>query len=834
MDDTRLLALKEELEHVVTSYKELVQDYQSRDFIRENEKLAQELADVKSRLEKLNEKYEQANEENKYLKTALREQILDEKLNIIKVSRQKLQTYFKAEAGSADNALTQLERKCSVQLQELHKEVEKNLSSDKELFAQQIALLSTQVKEKINARRKELEQERLALLNSTISQLDSITDQEVTEEQLYARVRQNEIEMKIGLNWFNRIGILLILFGVGAAFRYTYSLWFTDYMKGTVFYLLGVILLAGGEVCFRKDNKIFSTGLISGGVAVLFSSTFFSYFLLGILGQNITVFLLLLISILAVLMSLRYKSRTICVLGLIGGYFPYISYVMSYGLSGINYPAAFAYLFLLNTSVLLLSFRQRWTILTYFSFALHLPSFLVLASVGPNYILSMSYTFIFFLLYLTMTLGYPLLHKVALKSSDIVLLGLNTFFSFVILYTLFDTADWKLYLGLLALTFSIIFIILARFTDKTSTEQSAVTLFYITSLTFAVLMIPFQFGVQWLSLGWMVEGVLLITFGYLRGMRQMERAGWVIFCLCLMAFGLIDFPNALSPYSSENYFHVKYFFVTVGLLLPLAAYLSGKQNTSILDDYLSVYKYLVLGNLWFYLVYSGLSAYNVYIPYHGLFSFYQALLFSFITILTGYVYGKIPVIADAGMRVITVTLLTLGTLAIFYTNSSIPVLSPGVQPPVAEVTALTILVLCNILVLIVVREAVLAVIRLRYASLEFYPLIPAIWLLINTTAFLIVQFGLSTVNLAISIVYLLLAVGFVIYGLSKRYIYIRRFGLVLALLAIAKLFLYDLSFLSAMGKIFAYFCFGIILVLISFLYQKLEKGWEGDNHAKFL
>lgn len=61
--------------------------------------------------------------------------------------------------------------------------------------------------------------------------------------------------MKIGLNWINRLGILLLILAVGAGFRYTYSTWFNDYMKGSAFFLLGAVMLAGGEWLFRKGRE---------------------------------------------------------------------------------------------------------------------------------------------------------------------------------------------------------------------------------------------------------------------------------------------------------------------------------------------------------------------------------------------------------------------------------------------------------------------------------------------------------------------------------------------------------------------------------------------------
>jgi uncharacterized membrane protein len=54
----------------------------------------------------------------------------------------------------------------------------------------------------------------------------------------------------------------------------------------------------------------------------------------------------------------------------------------------------------------------------------------------------------------------------------------------------------------------------------------------------------------------------------------------------------------------------------------------------------------------------------------------------------------------------------------------------------------------------------------------------------------------------------------------------RRFGLALALSSVAKLFLIDMSGLTAKYRIFSYFILGILLVGISFVYQYFSRKLE--------
>lgn len=103
-----------------------------------------------------------------------------------------------------------------------------------------------------------------------------------------------------------------------------------------------------------------------------------------------------------------------------------------------------------------------------------------------------------------------------------------------------------------------------------------------------------------------------------------------------------------------------------------------------------------------------------------------------------------------------------------------------------------------------------------------------------TTVFLVVQFHLESANLLLSFIYLLAAIVAIHYGFRRKYVYVRRVGLALALLATTKLFIFDLASLTSLLKILAYFCFGFTLLGISYLYQRLLSGKEEHDYDKKL
>lgn len=95
--------------------------------------------------------------------------------------------------------------------------------------------------------------------------------------------------------------------------------------------------------------------------------------------------------------------------------------------------------------------------------------------------------------------------------------------------------------------------------------------------------------------------------------------------------------------------------------------------------------------------------------------------------------------------------------------------------------------------------------------------------------FLINHFNLSNMNFIISSIFIVLSFVYIMYGFNKHFVLIRRFGLFLSMFSTAKLFIFDLMFLNTLGRIVAYLSFGITLIAISYIYQRLKTKTESTT-----
>ncbi|WP_410770410.1 DUF2339 domain-containing protein [Fontibacillus sp. BL9] len=827
----RVNSIKDRQNQLAREYQDLMAEFEANDALRENETLRREHEAVQQRVAALEARLQLLEKENGSLRHALSEQILDEKLSLIKASRQKLETYFTAMGQGHMNSLDAVEHGARQRIHQLYEQADRFLGADKEVITAKLGQFQDELNHRIAAHRQRVLTEDRTIRSDAAQGYEQLASEGVSEETMQRRMKQNRIEMKIGLNWFNKLGIFLIILAVGAAFQYSYSTWFNGYMKGAAFFLLGALMLAGGEWLFRKNKTVFAMGILGGGISVLYGSVFYSYFLLEIIGLAIGMILSIIITATAVLLSLRYESRTICSFGLVGGYLPFFSYMVAFGLEGSAVYVAMGYLFLLNALILLISFRKNWVVVNYISFLFNMFSMLVLVSIAEHTAVGMLYAVVTFIMYLGITLYVPFKNKTKLTWWDFALLVLNTVINCVTLYSLLLSADWDDFSGLLALLFCATYFALARLSRRHVHQEKETRLFfYGTSLTFSLLVIPFQFGIHYMSLAWLIEGMVLTILGHLYRYRQLERIGWGIVGLCLGIFLFVDSFLSLFDTDSLDY-SWKYTFVSLGLIVLTLFYAFRLQDDGDARRYrpgdrslLSVFKYVALVNFWLYLVYETGRIYKRIMPEGSeLYDFYKILLIAAITLILAYAITKVAVLYDTFVKHYVRILYGFGYLACLAVTLTVPSLhADGAYNSAENYVALMILIGFNLLVFFSGRDLIISILEPYPGQREWYPIIAGVYLFGIMTAILGVQLRLGHIGWLFSAVYLLLAIGYITYGFRYKYLLIRRIGLGLTLFSTGKMLLFDLQLMTTGSKIAAYFCFGIVLLGISYIYQKVS------------
>lgn len=814
--------------------KEIVR-LKSEDFVVENEALREELTKCKTQLAEFKQQVSVLSDENRKLKDSLYEQIYNEKIAILNAVSKKVEAYYHSSVNGEMNRLKMFENDSKHRINNIVNILKLNRIDDQDEIFSKIEELRELLDYKLAEARRNYAEQEGAYKKNHQEQYRKLHEESVSQEEMKRALKKNNIESLIGLNIINKLGILLLIIGIITLTQFTYFR-LPDVLKTILVFLGGGILLVVGELINRKKPNVFSLGLTSGGVAVLYVGVAISYFALNTISMYPALVLCIAITALSFYLSQRYESQTIAAFSLVGGYLP----ILSIAADDILVYSAMVYFIILNLLLLSIAFRRKWSIAAFIGFAFNVFATayimelnLNLFSTRPDYIsakdlITILYILLAFLIYTLIPIAGAYFDKKKMSVADGTLLVMNTYISAIFMYVAFFQTGFYAYTGVLALLFAATYYFLSKFVSKRLPEEKMVEeLFTITSFTFIVLFIPLQLEIVWLSLGWLIEGVLLIVYGIIKDNKKLRKYGYIVYSMCLGIFYVFDVFFRLI--GENQYFIYKYLFITLGSIAIIFAYLYKKTLASKSINKLKYYTYI---NLWLFIFYMiGIELANVLKPLFINSSININYLINGLCISLGfllaYIVPRIKLLNDKIMRQIS---MTIYGVSIFW----LMILNMVGSPIATEDITLTVTIIATAIILVINLLSILAVIDLlrglvleHELGIELYPLIVSIYFLVILTQNLTIQYELDFSNFMISIIYILLSLALIIFGFVKRYSYIRRFGLGLTCLAMAKLFLIDLSILTMGFRIISYFAFGVILIAISFVYQYFSKRLEG-------
>lgn len=832
-----LQASIEQQKQLMADLEKQFHDLADSDIYTENHRLLDEHKNMNERLAQLEQKYIFLKEENRALKNRVFEYAYSEKTMLVSNAATRAGSYFGSAEKQQVNRLTALENATKQRLDHLKRsfasydtELEDKIYSRIDSLAKE---LSDEINQTKNSRSKTMEH----MAAQSNGDFDALKKEPVTDSQIAQASRQKNIESFVGLNLINKLGILLIIIGVFAASQFDFL---PNQIKAAMIFVLGIAMLVGGELSSRKQSTVVSLGFISGGVAVLYTGLGISFFNLEILSMPVALILCILITFVSFLLSVRYNSQVVASFALVGGYLPMFSILEN----DMLLVGSMVYFLSFHLLVLLLSSRKKWRVVSFAGLIFNIVSTVSVTSLTlESYRYTPSFGVIRHFLLLYPVLSFAIYTAVPLLStkkdngrfliSDVVFISINTFFSSVAMYFLLDQADLEVFHGLMAVAFGLSYFVVSKIVERFyDQERKMGALFLLTALTFVVLVVPMQFGVKWLSIGWLIEGVLLATYGILFSHKAFRRAGYIISFLCLGAFILHDIPL----YHGETLLTIKYSFLTLGSLIVLGAFLYKQRP---LSSGKSVFQFFTLGNLWLYMlyiIYSELYYTTFKALAYGQNRYLWTAVFVAITFLLAAVVVRLPVLRSRGTRIFSIIIYFIGSFTAFWLNCT---RSLYIYDSSKNTTALLLANASVIILAIACLLAVFDLVRLlavqKAMSPFTVPLILSGYFLIILTQNLIVHYGLSFSSIVLSISYAVMSILWIAFGFIKQRTLLRHFGLGLAIASVVKLVLIDLYALTAGYRIISYFALGMSLVLISFIYQYYDRKLEskgGSSHEE--
>ena len=360
---------------------------------------------------------------------------------------------------------------------------------------------------------------------------------------------KSDIEKFIGENLINKIGIIITVIGVAIGAKYSIEHQLISPLTRIILgYLMGLILLGFG-IKLKKKYENYSSVLVSGGIAILYFLTFFAYSFYALMPQVIAFILMVFFTAFTIIAAINYNKQIIALIGLVGAYA--VPFLLSDGSGKVA--VLFSYMAIINIGILLIAFKKYWKLLYYSSFFLTWLIFIMWYTtkfqITIHFGLSLIFLFVFFTIFYLIFLAYKLLQKEKFKSADILLLLANIFIFYGIGYSILNNhKTGEQLLGLFTLGNAIIhFGVSVIIYKQKLADKNLFFLLVGLVLVFITITIPVQLEGNWVTLLWVFESALLFWIGRTKNVSVFEKLSYPLMFLAFFSIAH-DFITDLSFY----------------------------------------------------------------------------------------------------------------------------------------------------------------------------------------------------------------------------------------------------------------------------------------------
>jgi len=364
---------------------------------------------------------------------------------------------------------------------------------------------------------------------------------------------KSDIEKFIGENLINKIGIAITVIGVAIGAKYSIE---NDLISPLTRIILGYLFglgLLGFGIKLKDKYENYSAVLVSGAMAIMYFITYSAYGLYNLIPQIMAFALMLIFTVFTVIAAINYNRQIIAHIGLVGAYA--VPFLLSEGSGKVA--VLFSYMAILNIGILAIAFKKYWKPLYYVSFGLtwliFLSWYVTKYQTNEHFGLALVFASIFIATFYLTFLAYKLLQKEKFVIDDIILLMINSFVFYGIGYTILDSHQTgKQLLGLFTLTNAVVHFVASVIIYRQKLADK--NIHYLIAglvLIFITITVPVQLDGNWVTLLWAGEAALLFWIGRTKNVPFYEKLSYP---LMLLAFYSIiqDWCYVYDSYHPEN------------------------------------------------------------------------------------------------------------------------------------------------------------------------------------------------------------------------------------------------------------------------------------------
>ncbi|MDX1919647.1 MAG: DUF2339 domain-containing protein [Candidatus Caenarcaniphilales bacterium] len=335
------------------------------------------------------------------------------------------------------------------------------------------------------------------------------------------------------ISFINLFGAITVVIAIVIFFKLAIDKgWLVATARVAIGYIFGLASLALGEYCQKKNYNSASIGFLGLGQMVLFLTTWFSERYFNLITWPVAFACYLAITALVAAQSLRYNSQAVATFGLLGGFL--VPFLVTFGSQSSRGNLVFvaAYYLVLAAGVLFIAYKKSWNVLKWLSFLVNFLFLFVWAfSVAfsqeadklTNIDLQLNYylpfLFAFFVLYLAIACYRSLSLKTPLDSFDLGLVICVGAFSVIDALIALE-GKHQVYVGLACILVSFVYAFICGEQLKRGIKSKKdFNTFLTVAVFFITIAIRLIVPIKLVSIAWALQAMAL---AYLSSKKDLE------------------------------------------------------------------------------------------------------------------------------------------------------------------------------------------------------------------------------------------------------------------------------------------------------------------------
>jgi len=646
--------------------------------------------------------------------------------------------------------------------------------------------------------------------------------EEEEEIEEYATSETN-FEKYIGENLFGKIGILIFIIGIGFFVKYAIDQnWINETARTLMGYAVGAGMLVLAERLHKRYHT-FSSLLAGGAFGIYYLITAIAFHYYALFSHTIAFVILCVTTIFMSAVSVLYDRKELAVTALVGGFIaPFIISTDSSSIISLQ-----IYITILNIGMFCLAMYKKWAILPMVSFAF---TYIILwgttalgsfsdSEAVTTYPTLFAFATLFYIIFLLPVVF--ILRTQYGENTRLGLLGIITANSFMyLIYGDFllqhfeASSDTTAYLAFFIAAVNLAIHLYLRF--RVEGQDTLRNLMLGLAVTFVSMGIPILFSAANVLMVWAAESVLLLWLFTKEKNRIYELASAVLLLLTLGALAYYRTTDTFIHDTGDSLFFNGAFFVTT--FVSIAYYVVAvimQFNKELFSDTKRLIAYTPCNAIAYALGFSILFLAfrdNFHFHLEQPISEYASLLTANIMLLGGALILRKRFEISENKLAYEISLYLAGILfAMTVWNYTAP--EGLLLRWLMALVTIAYMAYC-------MRGQLLVTSNQRNLHTEYSIISTLMWL--TLTRLLLITFNEVNFSTAFSLslgiaAFILMCIGMRYHSKEIRIVSLAEFGIV-----IGKLILNDVWAMPALGKIIVFISLGAILLILSFLYQKLK------------